>query len=50
LEGEIPSPIAVPPGCNFHPRCPIAELECRAKVPVLEPKEAGSEAACRLVS
>jgi peptide/nickel transport system ATP-binding protein len=28
LAGEVPNPSAPPPGCSFHPRCPIAEAEC----------------------
>jgi oligopeptide/dipeptide ABC transporter ATP-binding protein len=28
LKGEIPKPIAPPPGCRFHPRCPIAVKVC----------------------
>ena len=35
LKGEPPSPIAVPPGCNFHPRCPIGVEVCRVDVPSL---------------
>ena len=35
LEGELPSPMAVPPGCPFHPRCWRADARCRAEVPVL---------------
>ena len=27
--GEPPNPIDVPPGCRFHPRCPVAEDRCR---------------------
>ena len=34
LKGEPPSPIAVPPGCNFHPRCPIGVEKCHKEVPV----------------
>ncbi|WP_416883799.1 ABC transporter ATP-binding protein [Marivita sp.] len=32
-EGEIPDPINPPPGCAFHPRCPIAQDICRKKRP-----------------
>jgi peptide/nickel transport system ATP-binding protein len=32
--GEVPSPIAPPPGCTFHPRCPLANDRCRAEKPV----------------
>jgi peptide/nickel transport system ATP-binding protein len=49
--GEIPSPITPPPGCRFHPRCPIAEEACAQEVPQLEPI-AGQEdhlVACHLV-
>jgi peptide/nickel transport system ATP-binding protein len=31
--GEIPSPIAPPPGCAFHPRCPLANERCRVEKP-----------------
>ncbi|QDU62943.1 Oligopeptide transport ATP-binding protein OppF [Planctomycetes bacterium Pan216] len=49
LEGEIPSPLNKPSGCVFHTRCPIAEPDCSIKVPPLEPKESGQEAACPYV-
>src|SRR5207302_10034194 len=29
VRGEVPSPINPPPGCVFHPRCPLAVDECR---------------------
>ena len=35
LTGEIPSPIAPPPGCTFHPRCPLANERCRSEIPAL---------------
>jgi oligopeptide/dipeptide ABC transporter ATP-binding protein len=35
LEGEIPSPLAAPPGCPFATRCPIAIDECSARLPAL---------------
>ena len=31
--GEVPSPIAPPPGCPFHPRCPLANDRCRVEKP-----------------
>ena len=33
LAGEVPDPSAPPPGCSFHPRCRMAEAECRALDP-----------------
>jgi oligopeptide/dipeptide ABC transporter ATP-binding protein len=37
LTGDVPSPVAPPPGCPFHPRCPQARSDCRTVVPPLEP-------------
>ena len=33
--GEVPNPLAPPPGCTFHPRCPHANERCRVEVPQL---------------
>jgi peptide/nickel transport system ATP-binding protein len=33
VAGEVPSPIAPPPGCPFHPRCPLANDRCRSEIP-----------------
>jgi peptide/nickel transport system ATP-binding protein len=35
MSGEVPSPIAPPPGCTFHPRCSMAVERCRAEPPLL---------------
>lgn len=35
LSGEVPNPIAPPPGCPFHPRCALAEPRCRSERPAL---------------
>jgi len=36
IKGEIPSPLAPPAGCHFHPRCPYAMTKCREAAPPLE--------------
>ena len=46
LAGDPPSPFAPPPGCRFHPRCPIARDRCRQEVPELRMHSAGQFAAC----
>ena len=33
LTGEPPSPVDIPPGCRFHPRCPLAAEICRVEDP-----------------
>jgi peptide/nickel transport system ATP-binding protein len=48
IEGEIPNPIAPPPGCAFHPRCPWAFEPCRSEVPELV-EHGGRAAACHAV-
>ena len=51
IEGEIPNPIAPPPGCAFHPRCPWAFEPCRRDVPALMAKDGnGRAAACHAVA
>jgi len=35
VQGEIPSPLAPPPGCHFHPRCPHAMPRCMTEQPRL---------------
>ncbi len=37
IRGEMPSPLDPPPGCVFHPRCPLAQDICRSTVPRFEP-------------
>ena len=37
---EMPSPLNPPPGCVFHPRCPLAQDICREQAPAFEPLRA----------
>ncbi|GAC1411713.1 MAG: peptide ABC transporter ATP-binding protein [Burkholderiaceae bacterium] len=49
LHGELPSPLAPPPGCAFNTRCPYATERCRAEVPALAPY-GGRLVACHRVA
>lgn len=46
LKDDLPSPMAIPSGCRFHPRCRYAEKICSTEVPPLEEKQCGRLAAC----
>lgn len=46
LSGEIPSPLAAPPGCPFVTRCPVRVERCLTIRPRLEPTLSGTEIAC----
>jgi len=48
LRGDVPSPVNPPPGCAFHPRCPIAEDICRTETPPLRRLGSGHQVACHL--
>ena len=48
LQGDVPNPAAIPPGCPFHPRCPERRDSCSRQVPSLEELENGHQVACLL--
>ncbi|WP_082621736.1 ABC transporter ATP-binding protein [Bordetella sp. N] len=48
IKGEIPSPLAPPPGCAFNPRCPHAMPRCREQAPPLQEIAPGHWSACHL--
>lgn len=49
LEGDLPSPLNPPPGCAFHPRCPLAKKGlCDVEAPPLRARGEGHEVACHL--
>jgi peptide/nickel transport system ATP-binding protein len=50
LSGDPPSPLAIPPGCRFHPRCPIAEARCRVEPPALRALGPAHRVACHLAT
>jgi len=49
LAGDVPSPINPPPGCRFHPRCPIARRHCSQVVPEWRQVSPGHWVACHEV-
>jgi oligopeptide/dipeptide ABC transporter ATP-binding protein len=46
LDGDLPSPSAVPAGCRFHGRCPWATEICRKEDPLLVDVGSGHQVAC----
>ena len=48
IQGELPSPLAPPNGCAFHPRCPQVVPRCREEAPQLR-DVGGQRVACHLV-
>ena len=46
IRGEPPSPINPPPGCHFHPRCPIAQDSCAQREPGLVDTGQDHHSAC----
>jgi oligopeptide/dipeptide ABC transporter ATP-binding protein len=49
LKGDVPSPIAPPPGCVFHTRCFTVAKECEEGIPDLVPVGREHYVACRRV-
>ena len=52
IRGEIPSPLAPPSGCHFHPRCPrakeVPDHRCSRERPLLRRVASGHASACHL--
>ena len=46
IEGEVPSPLAPPTGCYFHPRCPYATQVCKTERPVTQELTNNRRVAC----
>ncbi|MGE5581306.1 MAG: ABC transporter ATP-binding protein [Bacillota bacterium] len=49
LEGDVPSPVAPPSGCRFHPRCPVQKKICSREEPVFKEVTNGHFLACHIV-
>ena len=49
LKGEVADPGNLPPGCAFHPRCPLSEEACREGVPGLRQMAPRRLASCHLL-
>ena len=50
LSGDVPSPIAPPSGCHFHPRCPACFEPCAETAPELKETDAAHSVRCHLES
>ena len=50
LSGEVPSPLNMPTGCPFHPRCPYAKEICKTQIPELLETKPGHFVACHKVN
>jgi oligopeptide/dipeptide ABC transporter ATP-binding protein len=50
VRGELPSPVAIPAGCPFHPRCPHAFETCRSQRPELDRRGGQGRVACHLAT
>ena len=48
LGDAMPDPSNVPPGCSFHPRCPVATARCRVDIPATA-RVAGGQSDCHLL-
>ncbi|MBS1112092.1 MAG: putative transporter ATP-binding protein [Nitrospirae bacterium] len=48
LEGDVPSPVHIPPGCPFHPRCPKRFGLCDKEIPAFREVEKDRWVACHL--
>jgi len=48
IRGEIPSPLAPPTGCHFHPRCKFATARCKAERPAIREIAPQHFSACHL--
>ncbi|SJZ54583.1 peptide/nickel transport system ATP-binding protein [Enhydrobacter aerosaccus] len=46
IEGTVPNPFALPAGCRFSPRCPLADSRCRSEAPPLQEIGKGHRTAC----
>jgi len=48
IPGMVPGTMALPPGCRFNPRCPVASERCRVEIPELRIGASGNGVACHL--
>ncbi|WP_121740860.1 oligopeptide/dipeptide ABC transporter ATP-binding protein [Natronorubrum halophilum] len=46
IEGESPDPVSHPPGCSYHPRCPLGDGKCEVDDPAFEQVSDAHEVRC----